>query len=475
MRKIYILVSIFLSTAALAQEPAALESAAQEPAAQPAEQPMQQCPFQEASAQKSKKTWSFYGNVGIGYSTPVTLEGLSMTDADREYFEKRGVKPSFMTSGTGKVVPAFKLGASYYFNLFRASLEMGTQYVNQTNYHANNFSVDALFGFSPLKGNHEVNIDLGVGYYGLWNDYYYSWQGVDSNGNVLSVNGVPEQRTVYLGKHDVNAFSIPMKISYLYNIAGRHWLGAYVHGRYNVASEAFCPKFVVSGGIEYRFTLGRKRAKQPRPQSSACPYAMPVPVCEKKPAAAPAPVVVPCQSVMPVQQIPACPQMRMPKKVKNSGTINYNPVYSPVYIVVSPGTTVKFENQEGLRIEATATGKADTLAVSEPAPVAVHDTVYVEDNGSIRLLFEIGSAVITETTRGILDGISFEGVSAIEVMASTCAKGSQEANEKLGTLRTDAVKHYLRDRGYRGVFIEGYRPNEAPDPDWRSVFLKIKK
>lgn len=424
-----------------------------------------------------RKNWSFYGNVGIGSQSNVSLNGLQLSDADREYFNKRGItKLDFETTGKSQVVPSFKIGASYYFSLFRASLDLGSQYVKQTNYHATNFNMDALFGISPLKGNHELNIDIGVGYYALWNDYYYNWNGLNSiTGEVIynPETKQPETKSCYLGNHDTHCVSIPLKLSYLYNISGRHWLGAYLQGRYNCGvNEAFCPKYVYSGGIEYRYTLGRKRVKKEKPAEVA-PVFVPAPApAQPTPQPAPAqPAPCNCCSPMPMPCMPSSNCGGNGKRAPH--TYVYNPVYSPVYVIVTPDSNVKVETPDGtIKVEAGNNGaKGDNCGCKNEAS-AKKDNCPCND-GTIRILFEIGSAVITETSDSILKKIDLDGVENIEITASTCARGSDEVNEKLGRNRLEAVKKYLRGRGYTGKFSETYSINEAPDPDWRSVFIRI--
>lgn len=448
MRKLLIIIALFSSAALFAQE-------------------VEKCKTdsskieeykQEGYRKKTDKNWSFYGNFGIGYSTPVTLEGLTISDDDLQYFKSRGIVPNFTTSGRAKVVPTFKLGASYYFNMFRVSLDMGSKYVNQTNYHAYNFNLDALFGVSLLGGNHELNFDLGLGYYALWNDYYYNWTGVDCRGNLLYQNGVPEQRSVYLGNHNTHTLSIPAKISYLYNIAGKHWAGAFVHGRVNVASNAFCPRLGVSGGVEYRYTLGNyNKTKKARVKKEKV-VAVPVTYVESQPKAK---IVS-----QPVQQIVAQSEVQA-VAIPGSST------YTPIYIVVSPGSSFSVETSEGVKISGDGSG-----AVTEGAPVqtqSIEAVVNDADNDLTRILFEINSAVVTQTSMEIMNNLNLQGVKTIDLTASTCSIGSTEANIKLGKQRLESIKKYLRGRGYTGYFIESYAPNEYPDPDWRSVFLKVLK
>jgi len=341
----------------------------------------------------AQKTWSFYGNVGVGFSKAVTLEGLQLPEEDMQYFRSRGITPNIMTEGKTSAVPAFMVGASYYFDMFRVSVEMGSQYVNQSNYHARNFITDAMFGYSPLKGDHELNVDLGLGYYALRNNYIYNWKGVDANGKQLYENGIPEQRTIYLGNHDVNTLSIPLKLSYLYNFYGKHWVGAYVQGRYNFASEAFCPESAVSAGIEYRFTLGKSKKKT-------------------------APKVV---------------------------------------------TRTKYVYVE----------KTQYLFVSRPVeevakPEAPKRRILSED-----ILFEINSPELTGTARNILNSLDLKDVTVIELIASTCSRGTDRKNDELGHLRLKGVTDYIRGLGYEGEIISGISHNASPDPDWRSVFIKI--
>lgn len=341
----------------------------------------------------AQKTWSFYGNLGVGFSKAVTLEGLHLPEEDMQYFKSRGITPSIMTEGRTSAVPAFMVGASYYFDMFRVSLEVGSQYVNQSNYHARNFITDAMFGYSTLKGNHELNIDLGLGYYALRNNYVYNWKGVDANGNQLYDNDVPEQRTVYLGNHDVNTLTIPLKLSYLYNFYGRHWIGAYLQGRYNCASEAFCPKFSASAGIEYRFTLGKTKKKS------------------------------------------------TPKVVTRTK-----------YIYVE---------------------KTQYLFVSRPVEEVAKLQVPKRRILSEDILFEINSPELTETAMNILNSLDLNNVTFIELIASTCSRGTDRKNDKLGHQRLNVVTDYLRESGYTGEIKGEISHNASPDPDWRSVLIKI--
>jgi len=348
-------------------------------------------------AQETKKTWSFYGNVGIGFNSKVTLEGLRIPEEDMQYFKSRGLTPNILTSaGSTSAVPAFMLGASYYFmDMFRASLELGSQYVNQSNFHARNFTMDAMFGytFSPIGENHEFNVDLGLGYYALRNNYVYSWKGVDSKGNQLYNNGIPEQRTIYLGNHDVNTLTIPLKLSYLYNFYGRNWIGVYAQGRVNMASDAFCPRVAASVGIEYRFTLGRTRKKSE------------------------------------------------PKVITRT---QYVYVEKNNYMFIS-------RPEEPKRLEAPRKNRTITQDI----------------------LFELNSSELTETSLSVLHGLEFEGVSKIEITASTCSRGTVHKNDELAAERLEVVTQCLRDLGYTGEIVGKTSHSQSPDPDWRSAFIKL--
>lgn len=222
-----------------------------------------------ATAQERKNTWSFYANTGVGYSGTVSLEGLCMCEDDLRYFEQRGLTPDFCTSGRAQIAPKFTLGASYHPGRFRISGQLASQYVNQSNYHAHNFSTDLLFGYDYLNlPRHSLYLELGAGLYNLYNNYIYNWKGVDCNGNQIYRNGIAEQRSVNLGEHRVHSFSIPVKLIYEFRLNDRHSLGIFAEGRYNFAPNDFCPKYTLAAGLEYRISLGsgRKAASRPNPE-----------------------------------------------------------------------------------------------------------------------------------------------------------------------------------------------------------------
>lgn len=211
-------------------------------------------------AENKTKPWSVYGNVGVGTSSVTTLSGLGMSDEDLKYFTSRGITPEFTTEGIAKITPAFNVGASRYFGQVRVSAQVGSQYINQSNYHATNLTFDVLGGYDFLRSSNELSVDLGVGVYNTFNNYVYNWSGLNSAGELIYVNGVPEQKSCNLGEHNTSSLSIPVKVSYLYNISGIHYVGAYASARYNFGDTSFTPAVNASVGFEYRISLGKKKS-----------------------------------------------------------------------------------------------------------------------------------------------------------------------------------------------------------------------
>lgn len=196
-----------------------------------------------------RKSWSFGIQAGYGPSSAVTLQGLTMSDADMLYFQSRSVEPSFRTSGKISCTPYFLIYGARHFGQCRLLIDIGTHWVRQSNYHAANLSADIMAGYNFLRnGKQELNIDAGIGVYNLFNDYYYNWKGWE-NGRMI------EHREVYLGRHNVHAFSIPLKLTYSFELAGHSWIGLFATGRYNAHKNDFCPKFTGAVGFEYKFQL----------------------------------------------------------------------------------------------------------------------------------------------------------------------------------------------------------------------------
>jgi len=205
------------------------------------------------------KTWSYYLDGGAGYSTPVELRTLSLSTEGQEFFAKRGLDPDLATAGEAQMSSYFGFGISRYFagDRFRISLQGSSQYVYQTNFHATNISGDVLFGVDFLKvSNHELFLESGIGVYHLDNDYIYHWDGKTPEGEII------ESYEERLGEHTLSSFSVPTRLTYAYNIAGHHWFGVYGQIRTNYAENVFCPSDAYSVGIQYRYILGKSKAKK---------------------------------------------------------------------------------------------------------------------------------------------------------------------------------------------------------------------
>ena len=234
------------------------------------------------AAAQEREPWSFYIEGGLGIQPLVQLQGIPIPEGNAQtYLNKRGIYSLDITTGIEKpVVPNINIGVSYAPQSFlqgrsRVSLHLGNQNISQKSYHASVITAEALFGYDFLSHpHHDLTVELGAGLYAASNRMIYTWRGLDGDGNQIYVDGVPEQISVNLGQHISVLSSLPLRISYTYNIKGHSWVGGYVQGRCIPGHDTYAPAFTASVGIQYRYTLGKtkqnyvKPVREPRPRRS---------------------------------------------------------------------------------------------------------------------------------------------------------------------------------------------------------------
>ena len=220
-----------------------------------------------AVAAQERRPWSFYIEGGAGIQQLAELQDIPIPEGDaKAYLNKRGIYSLNITTGIEKpVVPNINIGVSYTPQQFlqgrsRVSLHLGNQNISQKIYHATVASAEMLLGYDFLSHpHHDLSLELGAGVYATFNRMNYTWRGLDGDGNQIYVDGIPEQITVDLGWHNTAQLSLPLRVSYTYNIKGHHWLGGYAQGRYIPKHDSYVPSLTASAGIQYRYTLGKKQ------------------------------------------------------------------------------------------------------------------------------------------------------------------------------------------------------------------------
>lgn len=216
------------------------------------------------TAQTTHPRWSFFVSGGAGLQDIVPLSNLTIPDEAKGYLNKRGIYSlNIPTQACSPWSPAANIGVSYNANArWRFTLHAGNQNIMQQNYHAMVFSSDVLAGYNLIRHpHHTFYTEVGIGGYFSWNSMNYLWKGKDGDGNQIVIDGVPEEIFVNLGRHDTRNVSLPVKLSYQYNLHGHHWLGTFVQGRVNPFHEDFAPLHTASAGVEYRYTIGYTKKK----------------------------------------------------------------------------------------------------------------------------------------------------------------------------------------------------------------------